>query len=59
MTALGLVHVDNCGVIHALVSLGSKSVLRTRPNGVWAVSQVSGIVMVAMASLLIAEQSSQ
>jgi threonine/homoserine/homoserine lactone efflux protein len=58
MIALGLVYVVNCGVIYTLACLSSESVLRSRPKDARVVSQVSGIALVAIALLLIAEQFS-
>jgi threonine/homoserine/homoserine lactone efflux protein len=52
---LGLVHIVNCGIVYLLVGNASRAVLRTRPQAAQAVGRVSGIVMIALALLLVAE----
>ena len=54
---MGLVQIANCAVIYFLVGLGlPKTVLRTRPKVVRLVSQFSGLTMLTIAALLLAEQ---
>lgn len=57
ITALGLVHIVNCGVIYSIVGLGSRFVLRSRPRVARLVSQASGAAMITIALLLIVDQA--
>ena len=54
--ALGLVQILNCAVVYSLVAVGSKFVLRTRPSVARTVTQVSGVAMIVIALVLLAEQ---
>lgn len=54
--ALGLVHILSCGVIYLLVGFGSQAVLRSRPRAAIAVSRFSGVAMIAIAVILLAER---
>ena len=54
--ALGVVHVFSCGVVYLLVGFSSQAVLQTRPRAAQAVSRASGVAMVVIAMLLLAEQ---
>lgn len=54
--ALGVVHVFSCGVVYLLVGFSSQAVLQTRPRAAQAVSRASGVAMVVIALLLLAEQ---
>ena len=54
--ALGLVHIFSCGVVYLLVGFSSQAVLQTRPRAAQAVSRTSGVAMVVIATLLLAEQ---
>lgn len=54
--ALGLVHVASCAVVYTLVGTGARSVLRTRPAAALVVTRVSGVAMVVIGALLVAEQ---
>jgi threonine/homoserine/homoserine lactone efflux protein len=54
--AMGLLHMINCGAVYAVVGVGSKVVLRTRPKVARLVTQCSGAAMVAIAVLLFVEQ---
>lgn len=56
ITAMGLVQVANCAVVYALVGLGSRLVLRTRPRAARMVGRLSGTAMIVIAVLLIVEQ---
>lgn len=55
MAALGTVHVLSCAVVYMIVGLGSRAVLRTRPKAARRVSQLSGVVMIIIAALLLTE----
>lgn len=57
ITTMGLIQIVNCAVVYFLVGVGAKMVLRTRPVVARRVSQVSGVVMIAIALLLVAEQA--
>jgi threonine/homoserine/homoserine lactone efflux protein len=54
--ALGLVQIVNCAIVYSLVAVGSKVVLRARPEVARRVSQLSGAAMVLIAVLLLIEQ---
>ena len=54
--ALGLVQMLNCAVVYSLVAVASRLVLRTRPAAARRVSRLSGVAMIAVAALLLAEQ---
>lgn len=56
MLVLGLVQMANCAVIYTFVGLGSKFILRTRPNVARGVTRFSGVAMITIACLLIVEQ---
>lgn len=45
---LGIVHILNCAFVYTLVGLGSKLVLRTRPQLARRVSQLSGGAMITV-----------
>src|ERR1700744_126077 len=53
--ALGLVQIVNCGVVYSLVGIGSRIVLRTRPQVARKGSQFSGGAMIALALLFVVE----
>lgn len=46
IAALGAVHMVNCAIVYTSVGLGSKLVLRTRPQLAKRVSQLSGCAMI-------------
>lgn len=54
--ALGLMHIFSCGAVYFLVGFGAQTVLQTRPKAAQIVSQISGIAMIVIALLLLAEQ---
>lgn len=56
IVALGLVHIVSCGIAYLLVGFGSQVVLRTRPVAAALVSRISGIAMVVISVLLLADQ---
>ena len=56
ITALGALHVVNCGAVYVLVGYSSQAVLRTRPRAARAVSRVSGVAMIAIALVLLGER---
>jgi len=53
---LGIIHMLNCAVVYSVVAVGAKLVLRSRPAFARTVSRLSGIAMIAVALVLIAEQ---
>ena len=55
-SSLGLVQMLNCAVVYSLVAVASRLVLRTRPAAARRVSRLSGVAMIAVAALLLAEQ---
>lgn len=56
IAAMGLVQIVNCAVVYLLVGFSARAILRTRPHVARRVSQLSGGAMIAIASLLLAEQ---
>lgn len=56
IVALGFLHIFSCGVVYLLVGFGSRAVLKTRPRAAYAVSRISGAVMILIAALLLIEQ---
>ncbi len=56
VTALGFVQIVNCALVYSLVGISLKLVSRTRPKVAGMVSQFSGVVMIAIAFLLLVEQ---
>lgn len=55
MAVLGLLHVLSCGVVYLLVGYCSRALLQTRPAAARRVSRVSGVLMVVIALVLLAE----
>ena len=53
--ALGAVHAGSCALVYFGVGWGSQSVLRARPAAALVVSRVSGVLMLVIALLLLAE----
>lgn len=56
IAALGAIHIVNCASVYTVVSLCSRTVLRTRPRTARLVSQASGLAMIIIAALLLIEQ---
>jgi threonine/homoserine/homoserine lactone efflux protein len=56
LVTLGMVQIANCAVIYSLVGLGSRHVLRARPQVARRVSQISGVAMITIALLMLAAQ---
>lgn len=54
---LGGVHTVNCAVVYLSVGLAARTVLRTRPSIAKAVTRCSGIAMIAIAVVLLAERA--
>jgi threonine/homoserine/homoserine lactone efflux protein len=53
---LGLVHTANCGVVYTGVGTAARRVLRTRPAIAHAVTRCSGVAMIVIGVLLLAER---
>jgi threonine/homoserine/homoserine lactone efflux protein len=53
---LGLTHVLNCAVVYTAVAQLARLVLRTRPEIARGVSRASGVAMIAVGVLLVAER---
>ncbi|HEX6449763.1 MAG TPA: LysE family transporter [Trebonia sp.] len=53
---LGLVHTANCGVVYTGVGTAARRVLRTRPAIAHAVTRCSGVAMILIGVLLLAER---
>lgn len=53
---LGLVHTANCAVVYTGVGTTARRVLRTRPAVAKAVTRCSGIAMILIGALLLAER---
>jgi threonine/homoserine/homoserine lactone efflux protein len=56
ITILGILHVINCAVIYSFVAQGARLVLQSRPDVAQRVSQVSGIAMMLIATILLFEE---
>ncbi|MCW2240407.1 LysE family translocator [Azospirillum canadense] len=56
ITAMGFVQIVNCALVYSLVGVGSKVVLRTRPTAARLVGQLSGMAMIGIAILIVAER---
>lgn len=56
MTVLGILHILTCGVVYMLVGCFSRIVLQARPRAAVRISQISGILMIVIALLLVIEQ---
>ncbi|MGP8289220.1 LysE family translocator [Vreelandella zhanjiangensis] len=56
ITAMGAVQIINCAIVYFLVGIGSRRILATRPKIARLVSQLSGVAMIAIAAILIADQ---
>lgn len=54
--ALGLLHAVSCATIYLLVGYSARSVLQTRPAAAKNVSRLSGLAMIAIAVVLLAER---
>lgn len=54
---LGMIHLATCSVIYYAVGFGSHALLKTRPHAAQRISQVSGALMIIIASLLLIDQS--
>ena len=52
---LGLVHTANCAVVYTSVGATAERVLRARPAAATAVTRCSGVAMMAIGALLLAE----
>jgi threonine/homoserine/homoserine lactone efflux protein len=52
----GIVHTANCGIVYTGVGTAARRVLRTRPSVAKATSRCSGIAMILIATLLLAER---
>jgi threonine/homoserine/homoserine lactone efflux protein len=53
---LGLIHIFSSAVIYLLVGFGSQAVLKSRPAVAQIVSQVSGVLMIVIALILLSDQ---
>ncbi len=53
--ALGFIHVVSCGIVYLLVGFSAQAVVHTRPRAAQAVSRASGVAMVMISLLLLAE----
>jgi len=56
IVALGALHAFSCGVVYLMVGFGAKAVLQARPRAAQNVSRVSGVIMIVIAVVLLAEQ---
>lgn len=53
--ALGLVHVASCAAVYTMVGTGARRVLRIRPTAARVVTRFSGVAMIVIATILVAE----
>ncbi|MEY9844220.1 LysE family translocator [Streptacidiphilus sp. MAP5-3] len=56
IAVLGLVHTANCAVVYAGVGTTARRVLRARPTTAALVSRCSGVAMIVLGGLLLAER---
>ena len=56
IAVLGGVHIVNCAIVYVTVGLAARTVLRARPTVARAVTRCSGIAMIVIAVLLLAER---
>lgn len=56
LLTLGALHVVTCAIVYSMVGLGSRSLLGARPGAARIVSGLSGVAMILVAGLLVAEQ---
>ncbi|CAJ48291.1 putative amino acid efflux protein, partial [Bordetella avium 197N] len=56
ITVLGLVQILNCALVYSLVGAGAKTLLGARPEAARRVGQFSGVAMIVIALMLLAEQ---
>lgn len=54
--ALGLLHAVSCAIIYLMVGYSARSVLQTRPAAAKNVSRLSGLAMITIAVVLLAER---
>ena len=57
IAVLGGVHTVNCAVVYLAVGLAARTVLRARPSIAKAMTRCSGIAMIAIAVVLLAERA--
>lgn len=53
---LGLVHIATCAVVYTSVGAGARMVLKTRPSAARIVARISGVAMVGIGVMLVAER---
>ena len=56
MIVLGLIHVATCGVVYTVVAFASQALLSARPAAARIVGRVSGVAMLVIALLLLADR---
>ena len=56
IAVLGIVHTANCAVVYATVGATARTLLRARPAITRTVTRCSGVAMIAIAALLLAER---
>lgn len=54
--ALGLVHMASCAVVYSVVGVGARRLLGARPAAARTASRMSGVAMMAIGGLIVAEQ---
>lgn len=57
IAVLGLVYTASCSVVYSMVGLGASVALNARPTAARAVGRVSGVMMLALAVLLVSRES--
>lgn len=58
IVVLGLVHTASCAVVYTGIGTGARTVLRARPAAARVVGRVSGVAMIGIGALLVAERLS-
>lgn len=56
IVALGMAHVVGCAIVYVAVGAGARRILRARPAATRVVGRVSGVAMIGIGVVLVAEQ---
>ncbi|MDH4612693.1 LysE family translocator [Pseudomonas sp. BN102] len=57
IVVLGLLYTTSCAVVYSIVGIGAGAMLATRPAAARVVGRVSGLMMLALAVLLLCKES--
>jgi threonine/homoserine/homoserine lactone efflux protein len=56
ITTLGVIQIANCALVYTLVGVAARFVLQARPMAARRVAQFSGVAMIGIAFMILAEQ---